>query len=97
MPQLLPPSGSLSNCLADAPAGVRSRAAAGVAGTRSTLAGASVARPGMPSRASMARRAIVGAAWAVGWTLVWASALLMFETKSQAGPLPPAPTFTRPA
>ena len=35
-------------------------------------------------RTSRRRRALVGAAWALAWTLVWASALMMFATKAGA-------------
>jgi hypothetical protein len=31
------------------------------------------------------RRAMVGAAWALAWTLVWGSALLMFSVRTHAG------------
>jgi ABC-type nitrate/sulfonate/bicarbonate transport system substrate-binding protein len=39
------------------------------------------------SRAAVARRALVGAAWAAAWTLVWGCALLMFANRAQATPL----------
>ena len=35
-------------------------------------------------RTSLRRRALVGAAWALAWTLVWGSALMMFATKAGA-------------
>ena len=45
--------------------------------------------PGSPprSRAAAARRALVGAAWAAAWTLVWGCALFMFANRAQATPL----------
>jgi ABC-type nitrate/sulfonate/bicarbonate transport system substrate-binding protein len=42
-----------------------------------------VTRMALP-RMSLRRRALVGAAWALAWTLVWASALMMFATKAGA-------------
>ena len=40
-----------------------------------------------PRRAGVTRRALVGAAWALAWTLVWGSALAMFAHRAQAAPL----------
>ena len=44
-------------------------------------------RPQPRSRAAAARRALVGAAWAAAWTLVWGCALFMFANRAQATPL----------
>jgi hypothetical protein len=38
-------------------------------------------------RISPARRALVGVAWALGWTLAWAGALLLFPAGARAAPL----------
>jgi hypothetical protein len=38
------------------------------------------------SRLAATRRALVGAAWALAWMLVWGSALLMFAHRAQAAP-----------
>jgi ABC-type nitrate/sulfonate/bicarbonate transport system substrate-binding protein len=45
------------------------------------------ARPHPSARALVCRRALVGAAWTLAWTLVWGSALLMFAKRAQAAPL----------
>ena len=45
------------------------------------------ARAPVHSRLAAARRALVGAAWALAWMLVWGSALLMFAHRAQAAPL----------
>jgi hypothetical protein len=34
-----------------------------------------------PPAVPLKRRALVGAAWVLAWTLVWASALLLFAAK----------------
>jgi NitT/TauT family transport system substrate-binding protein len=39
------------------------------------------------SRASVTRRAFVGAAWALAWTLAWGGALAMFARRAEAAPL----------
>jgi hypothetical protein len=39
------------------------------------------------SRLAATRRALVGAAWALAWMLVWGGALLMFAHRAQAAPL----------
>jgi ABC-type nitrate/sulfonate/bicarbonate transport system substrate-binding protein len=44
-------------------------------------------RPLAHPRISTTRRAIVGTAWALAWTLVWACALLVFASKTHAAPL----------
>jgi NitT/TauT family transport system substrate-binding protein len=45
----------------------------------------------LPSRASqrahVTRRALVGAAWTLAWTVVWGCALLMFANRAHAAPL----------
>jgi hypothetical protein len=47
------------------------------------------ARPRSPAppRASLARRALEGAAWTLAWTLAWGCALMMFAHRAQAAPL----------
>lgn len=40
-------------------------------------------------RAHVTRRALVGAAWMLAWMLVWGCMLLLFASRSNAGP--PAP------
>jgi NitT/TauT family transport system substrate-binding protein len=49
---------------------------------------AQATRPLAHPRISTTRRAIVGTAWALAWTLVWASALMVFASKTHAAPLP---------
>jgi len=39
------------------------------------------------ARLAATRRALVGAAWALGWMLAWGGALLMFAHRAQAAPL----------
>ena len=45
------------------------------------------AHPRSPARAHVARRALVGAAWTLGWALVWGGMLMMFASRAHAAPL----------